>query len=64
LKLYGMGSSWGGYESLMLPSWPNKNRSATKWDAEGQTMRVHVGLEDVGDLIADLDAGFDRLNAA
>jgi cysteine-S-conjugate beta-lyase len=64
LKLYGMGSSWGGYESLMLPSWPNKNRSATKWDAEGQTMRVHVGLEDAGDLIADLDAGFDRLNAA
>ena len=59
-----MGSSWGGYESLMLPSWPNKNRSATKWDAEGQTMRVHVGLEDAGDLIADLDAGFDRLNAA
>jgi cystathionine beta-lyase len=64
LKLYGMGSSWGGYESLMLPSWPNKNRSATRWDVGGQTMRIHVGLEDVSDLIEDLDAGFDRLNKA
>jgi cystathionine beta-lyase len=48
----------------MLPSWPNKNRSATRWDVRGQTMRIHVGLEDVSDLIEDLDAGFDRLNKA
>ncbi|MBT5810180.1 MAG: cystathionine beta-lyase [Rhodospirillaceae bacterium] len=64
LKLYGMGASWGGYESLLLPSWPNRNRSATKWDPEGQTMRIHIGLEDVGDLIEDLEAGFKRLNDA
>ncbi|MFT6580719.1 MAG: cystathionine beta-lyase [Alphaproteobacteria bacterium] len=64
LTLYGMGASWGGYESLLLPSWPNRNRSATKWDPEGQTMRIHIGLEDVGDLIEDLEAGFKRLNDA
>jgi len=64
LKLYGMGSSWGGYESLMIPAWPEKNRTATQWSPAGQTLRVHVGLEDIDDLIADLEAGFERYNAA
>jgi cystathionine beta-lyase len=64
LKLYGMGSSWGGYESLILPSWPENNRSATQWTPGGQSMRVHVGLEDIDDLIADLEAGLERYNAA
>ena len=64
LELYGMGSSWGGYESLMLPSWPERNRTATQWAPGGQCMRVHVGLEDGDDLIADLEAGLERYNAA
>lgn len=63
-KLYGMGSSWGGYESLLIPAWPADNRTATTWKTDGQLLRIHVGLEDPEDLIADLEAGFDRLNAA
>lgn len=62
LQLFGMGSSWGGYESLLLPTNPRPLRSATTWDEPGQCMRVHVGLEDVSDLIADLEQGFRRLN--
>ena len=62
MKLFGMGASWGGFESLLIPTWPEQNRSATKWQADGQTMRIHIGLEDPEDLIADLDAGFARLN--
>ena len=64
LKFYGMGSSWGGFESLLIPAAPEKNRTATEWAPGGFTMRIHVGLEDVDDLIADLDAGFDRYNKA
>jgi cystathionine beta-lyase len=64
LELYGMGSSWGGYESLILPNWPENNRTATQWSPGGQSMRVHVGLEDIDDLIADLEAGLARYNAA
>jgi cystathionine beta-lyase/cystathionine gamma-synthase len=43
-------------------TWPEQNRTATKWAAEGQTMRIHIGLEDPEDLIAGLEAGFARLN--
>ena len=64
LELHGMGFSWGGYESLLIPTWPEKVRSATKWEAGGQCMRIHVGLEDPDDLIADLEAGLERLNKA
>lgn len=64
LKLHGMGASWGGYESLMIPASPNTSRSATRWEIEGQCMRIHVGLEDPGDLIADIEAGLERLNKA
>ena len=63
LKLFGLGFSWGGFESLVVPSDPSPNRTATKWKAEGPALRFHIGLEDVGDLKADLAAGFDRLNA-
>lgn len=63
LELFGMGSSWGGFESLMKPN--NPPRTATPWPRpgrpEGQLMRIHVGLEDVDDLIADLGAGFARM---
>jgi cystathionine beta-lyase len=62
LQLFGMGSSWGGYESLLLPTDPRPLRSATTWSEPGQCMRVHVGLEDISDLITDLDKGFARLN--
>jgi len=64
LKLFGMGASWGGYESLILPSDPRALRSATVWDAPGPLLRIHAGLEDPGDLIADLEAGFERLARA
>jgi cystathionine beta-lyase len=64
LALFGMGYSWGGYESLILPADPRPIRTATRWDAEGPLLRLHAGLEDPDDLIADLEAGFVRLNAA
>jgi cysteine-S-conjugate beta-lyase len=62
LQLFGMGFSWGGFESLVVPFKPH--RSASNWTAEGPCLRLHVGLEDPKDLIADLEAGFARLNAA
>ena len=64
LELFGMGWSWGGYESLLIPVRPETSRSATPWQVEGVAMRIHVGLEDPGDLIAALEAGFGRLAAA
>ncbi|MGH6884322.1 MAG: cystathionine beta-lyase [Hypericibacter sp.] len=63
MELFGMGYSWGGYESLVLPVDPKASRSATRWEAAGPTLRIHVGLEDIKDLMADLDRGFARLNA-
>lgn len=64
LKLFGMGYSWGGYESLIVPFDPTRFRTATTWNAEGPALRLHIGLDHPADLIADLDAGFARLNAA
>jgi cystathionine beta-lyase len=63
LSLFGMGYSWGGFESLILPFDPSDYRTATVWKAEGPAFRLHVGLEDVDDLKADLEAGFGRLRA-
>ena len=63
LALFGMGYSWGGYESLILPFDASAYRSATRWAPEGPALRLHIGLEAVEDLQADLSAGFDRLNA-
>lgn len=63
LKLFGMGYSWGGFESLIIPFDPSSYRTATPWRAEGQALRIHIGLEDVDDLIADLEAGLARLRA-
>ena len=60
--LFGLGASWGGFESLAIPSDPH--RTATTWDAPGPVVRLHAGLEDPDDLIADLAAGFDRLTRA
>jgi cystathionine beta-lyase len=64
LELFGMGYSWGGYESLIVPTAPAKLRTATRWDPAGPCLRIHAGLEDVADLIADLTAGFARLKQA
>jgi cystathionine beta-lyase len=64
LQLFGMGASWGGFESLVLPFNATPYRTATKWQTEGPTVRVHIGLEDVADLKDDLDAGFARLKSA
>jgi cysteine-S-conjugate beta-lyase len=64
LELFGIGFSWGGYESLVIPADPEKLRSAASWAAEGPLVRLHIGLEDPDDLIADLRAGLDRFAAA
>jgi cystathionine beta-lyase len=64
MELFGMGFSWGGYESLLIPTNPRPIRTATRWEEPGQLMRIHVGLEHPDDLIKDLEAGFARLNAA
>ncbi len=64
LELFGMGASWGGYESLVIPTHPHKNRTATEWTEPGQCLRFHIGLEDPDDLREDLDAGLARLRAA
>lgn len=63
MRLFAMGFSWGGYESLMIPCDPSHFRTATKWQEDGVLLRIHAGLEDVDDLIEDLSDGFDRLNA-
>jgi len=62
LHLFGHGSSWGGFESLITFPNPARLRTATRW-ASGPLLRLHVGLEDAGDLMADLEAGFAVLNA-
>jgi cysteine-S-conjugate beta-lyase len=64
LKLFGMGYSWGGFESLAIPFDCAAYRTATKWEPAGPTLRLHIGLEDIEDLKADLDRGFAAFNAA
>jgi cysteine-S-conjugate beta-lyase len=64
LDIFKLGYSWGGFESLVVPTYPNTLRSATAWDGGGPSIRVHAGLEDPGDLIADWERGFARLAAA
>jgi cysteine-S-conjugate beta-lyase len=64
LELFGIGASWGGYESLAIPFDCAPTRSATRWAPRGPTVRFHIGLEAVEDLIADLERGFAALAAA
>ncbi|MEJ0096447.1 MAG: cystathionine beta-lyase [Methylocella sp.] len=61
LELFGMGYSWGGYESLVIPFDCRSYRSATAWNPPGAALRFSIGLEDPEDLKADLDRGFERL---
>jgi cystathionine beta-lyase len=59
LQHFGIGYSWGGFESLIVPA--HIRRTAKPFTAEGPVLRIHAGLEDAGDLIADLEKGFQRL---
>jgi cystathionine beta-lyase len=61
LTLFGMGYSWGGFESLVIPFDCSTYRTATHWSPGGHSLRFHIGLEDLEDLKRDLDAGFARL---
>jgi cystathionine beta-lyase len=63
LELFGIGYSWGGYESLVVPADPRRIRTATRWQAEGPLVRLHIGLEDPDDLIEDLAAALSRHGA-
>jgi cysteine-S-conjugate beta-lyase len=62
LKLFGMGFSWGGFESLAVPFDCTCYRTATRWQPGGPAVRLHIGLENVEDLKADLARGFDAFN--
>lgn len=64
LRHFGIGYSWGGFESLAIPIDPQRHRSVTRWEAEGPMVRLQIGLEDPEDLIADLAAGLDRFARA
>ena len=63
MKLFGMGWSWGGFESLIIPTYPELVQTATTWEPGGPCLRLAIGLEDPADLIADLTEGFGRLAA-
>jgi cystathionine beta-lyase len=63
LELFGMGYSWGGYESLVIPFDCATYRTATAWTPGGPALRFQVGLENIEDLKDDLDRGFERLRA-
>ena len=64
LTLFGMGYSWGGFESLAIPFDCSEYRTATQWAPEGPAVRLHIGLEDVADLKADLAQAFEKMRAA
>jgi cystathionine beta-lyase len=64
VKLFGMGYSWGGFESLVIPFDCASYRTASEWAPGGPTLRLHIGLENVEDLKADLERGFEAFNAA
>jgi cystathionine beta-lyase len=60
LELFGIGYSWGGFESLVVPADPVRTATQAEW--EGPIVRLHVGLEDPDDLIADLAQGLRRFD--
>jgi cystathionine beta-lyase len=64
LTLFGIGYSWGGFESLALPVDPAKHRTATEWAGKGPLVRLNIGLEDPDDLIADLAKAFEHYHGA
>lgn len=64
LKLFSIGYSWGGFESLVLPALPQSVRTAKPWTETGHLIRLHIGLESVDDLIQDLGKALNGFNAA
>lgn len=62
LKYFGLGYSWGGFESLILPTTGAIHRTATHWKPQGPTLRLHIGLEDPDDLIEDLAKGLEHVS--
>ncbi len=64
LKHFGIGYSWGGFESLIIAYKPHQMREVSKVDKNATYLRLHIGLEAPKDLIADLDAGFKRFSKA
>jgi cystathionine beta-lyase len=64
LELFGIGSSWGGFESLAIRADVRNSRTATAWKADGPLLRLHIGLEDPDDLISDLEQAFDVMRHA
>jgi cystathionine beta-lyase len=64
MTLFGIGASWGGFESLILPTSGTIHRTAGTGRFGGEMMRLHIGLEDPADIIADLERGFARLDEA
>lgn len=63
LELFGIGYSWGGFESLALPADPARIRTVTSWPKENLLVRLSIGLEDPGDVIADLERGLAAMRA-
>lgn len=63
MELFGLGYSWGGFESLLLPTFPADCRSAVPFTPSGAMFRVSAGLESVDDLTDDLKRGFDAVRA-
>jgi cysteine-S-conjugate beta-lyase len=61
MRLFGMGWSWGGFESLVIPIYPERVRTVSRWEVGGPSLRIYIGLEDPDDLIADLADGLARL---
>ena len=61
LELFGLGASWGGFESLVLPAIPQARRSLDPQPDEGRLVRLHIGLEDPDDLIGDLASAMEGL---
>ncbi len=61
LQLFGIGASWGGFESLCIATTGNITRTAGTGEFGGPMCRIHVGLEEPADLIADLEQALSRL---
>jgi cysteine-S-conjugate beta-lyase len=64
LELFHIGYSWGGFESLIIPVFPEKVRTKPRWTHAGPTLRIHAGLEHADDLLRDLEQGLARLHSA
>lgn len=62
LQLFGLGASWGGFESLVIPANLSAARTLTDWSTRGPIVRFHAGLEDCDDLIQDLARAFEQLH--